>query len=311
MEREPDMSATLTKPSELDDSSGPSRPLSRVVTTAPPQPGVIGVGHTAVEVVAPSDLAASDPFVLLMDDRLDITKRRQIGGAHPHAGIETVTLVVEGTLHDRDEGALGAGDLMWMTAGRGIIHSESVEAVGRSRVFQLWIALPARDRETAPQFEIVRKAEAPIVRSPGVEARLYSGTSGGLRSPTRNLVPVTLLDVALAPGANFRQELPAAYNGFAYVVDGGVRIGADTLAAGQVGWFAPSDRGALVVDAAERGARVVLYAGLPIGEPLVHQGPFVAGSRAEIASQYRRYLAGQFQSMHQLAQAQNQERSSA
>lgn len=296
---------------DLNDLSSTTRPLSRVVTTAPPAPGFIGEGHTAVEVVAPSDLAASDPFVLLMDDRLDIAKRRQIGGAHPHAGIETVTLVIEGTLHDRDEGALGAGDLVWMTAGRGIVHSESIEAFGRSRIFQLWIALPTRDREAAPQFEIVRRAEAPVVRGPGVEARLYSGTSGSLRSPTRNLVPVTLMDVSLAPDATFRQELPAAYNGFVYVVDGSVRIGGDTVTAGQVGWFAPSNRGALIVSAAERGARLVLYAGLPIREPLVHHGPFVAGSRVEISRQYRRYLDGDFQSMSQLAQAQHQERRSA
>jgi redox-sensitive bicupin YhaK (pirin superfamily) len=200
-----------------------------------------------------------------------------------------------------------------MTAGRGIIHSEAVEAAGRSRVFQLWIALPARDRETAPGFEIVRRADAPVVRAPGVEARLYSGASGSLRSPTRNHVPITMLDVALEPAASFQQDLPGAYNGFVYVVEGNVQIGRDTLAAGQVGWFAPSDRGALVVSAAEARARVVLYAGLPVREPLVHHGPFVAGSTAQIAEQYRRFRTGQFASMHDIAQdqTQNQERSSA
>jgi redox-sensitive bicupin YhaK (pirin superfamily) len=296
---------------DLDHNAAASRPLSRIVTTPAAAPGFIGEGHTAVEVVAPTDLGASDPFVLLMDDRLDIEQRRQIGGAHPHAGIETVTLLMEGTLHDRDEGALDAGDLIWMTAGRGIIHSEAVEAVGRSRVLQLWIALPARARQAAPRFEIVRKAEAPVVRAPGVEARLYSGVSGALRSPTLNHVPVTLLDVALAPAATFTQELPGAYNGFVYVVEGSVRIGGDTLAAGQVGWFAPSDRDALVVAAAARDARLVLYAGLPIREPLVHHGPFVAGSRDEIVEQYRRFRTGAFSSMRKLAQAQHEERSSA
>src|SRR5688500_3163996 len=98
------------------------RQLTRTVTTAPPAPGFIGEGHTAVEVVRPTALGASDPFVLLMDDRLDIPERRQIGGAHPHAGLETVTLVLEGTIQDRDEGELSEGDLIWMTAGRGIIH---------------------------------------------------------------------------------------------------------------------------------------------------------------------------------------------
>jgi redox-sensitive bicupin YhaK (pirin superfamily) len=292
------------------ESTAP-RPLSRVITTPPAAPGFIGEGHTAVEVVAPSDLAASDPFVLLMDDRLDIVRRRQIGGAHPHAGLETVTLVMEGTLHDRDEGALGAGDAIWMTAGRGIIHSEAVEAVGRSRVLQLWIALPARARDADPRFEIIRKGEAPVVRSPGVEARLYSGAAGSLRSRTRNIVPVTLVDASLAPAATFRQELPGAYNGFVYVVDGSVRIGHDTLTAGQVGWLEPSRGAALVASAADRGARLVLYAGQPIREPLVQHGPFVAGSPAEIAEQYRRFRAGQFASMHDLAQFQSQQRSHA
>src|SRR5262249_55262701 len=161
---------------------------------------------------------------------------------------------------------LEAGDAIWMTAGRGIVHSEAVEAFGRSRILQLWIALPARERETSPRFEIIRRAEAPVVRGPGVEARLYSGASGAARSPTRNVVPITMMDVALAPGATLREGLPDAYNGFVYALEGSVRIGRDALAAGQVGWFGPSERGALVVTAGESGARLVLYAGLPIRE---------------------------------------------
>src|SRR5262245_11993156 len=116
-----------------------TRNLSRIVTPPPEAPGFIGEGHTAVEVVQPDALGASDPCVLRMDDRLDIHPRRQIGGAHPHAGLETVTLVLEGWLDDRDEGRLEAGDLVWMTAGRGIVHSEAIETSGRSRILQLWI----------------------------------------------------------------------------------------------------------------------------------------------------------------------------
>src|SRR6187549_3506708 len=97
-----------------------SRTLARVVTLPPPAPGFIGEGHTAVEVLAPDRLADSDPFVLLMDDRLEIPRRRQIGGPHPHAGLETVTFVLEGELEDRDEGTLRAGDVLWMSAGRGV-----------------------------------------------------------------------------------------------------------------------------------------------------------------------------------------------
>jgi redox-sensitive bicupin YhaK (pirin superfamily) len=284
------------------------RPLSSVVTTPPPEPGFIGEGHTAVEVLAPTALAASDPFVLLMDDRLDIPRRRQIGGAHPHAGLETVTLVLEGTLSDRDEGDLQAGDAIWMTAGRGIIHNEAVEASGRSRILQLWIALPARDRGLAPRFEIIRRDAAPVVRAPGVEARLYSGTSGTLRSPTRNRVPVTLIDLTLAPDATFHQALPTSYNGFFYVVAGDAGVGDDRVATGQVGWLAPSASSDLAIRAGAGGARLVLYAGEPIGEPLVQRGPFVAGSPAEITELHRQFRAGRFTPMSQVARAQRAER---
>jgi redox-sensitive bicupin YhaK (pirin superfamily) len=286
------------------------REISRIDTTPPPAPGFIGPGHTAVEVLSPDELAHSDPFVVLMDDRLDIARRRQIGGAHPHAGLETVTLVLEGSLHDRDEGELSAGDLIWMTAGRGIIHSEAVEVAGRARILQLWIALPARDRAVAPRFEIVRRDQVPVVRQPGVEARLYNGASGNLRSPTRNYVPVTLLDLSLERGATFRQELPAAYNGFFYVLTGEVAVGGSKVAAGQVGWLAPSAVSELAI-AADQDARLVLYAGQPLGEPLVQQGPFVAGSRLEIAEFHRSFRAGQFASMSQLARAQKAERQTA
>ena len=285
-----------------------SRSLSSTTTTPPPVPGFIGAGHTAVEVLAPAALSASDPFVLLMDDRLVIPQRRQIGGAHPHAGLETVTLVLEGTLSDRDEGDLQSGDLIWMTAGRGIIHNEAVEASGRSRILQLWIALPARDRGLAPRFEIVRRDAAPVVRAPGVEARLYSGASGTLRSPTRNRVPVTLVDLTLAPGATFHQALPATYNGFFYVVDGDAAVGSERVATGQVGWLAPSASTELAISAGAGGAHLVLYAGQPIGEPLVQHGPFVAGSPAEITEFNRQFRAGRFTPMSQVARTQRAER---
>jgi redox-sensitive bicupin YhaK (pirin superfamily) len=246
-----------------------------------------------------------------MDDRLDIPRRRQIGGAHPHAGLETVTLVLEGTLSDRDEGDLQVGDVIWMTAGRGIIHNESVEASGRSRILQLWIALPARDRGLAPRFEIIRRDAAPMVRAPGVEARLYSGASGMLRASTRNRAPVTLLDLKLAPGAMFHQALPGTYNGFFYVVEGQATVGDDRVATGQVGWLAPSASTDLAISAGASGARLVLYAGEPIGEPLVQHGPFVAGSAAEIAEFHRQFRAGRFIPMSQVARAQSAGRTPA
>jgi quercetin 2,3-dioxygenase len=277
-----------------------SRTISRKDVTPPPEPGFIGEGHTAVEVVRPTALSSSDPFVLLMDDRLDIPKRRQIGGAHPHAGLETVTLLLEGSLHDRDEGQLDAGDVIWMTAGRGIIHNEAVEAFGRARILQLWIALPARDRSFAPRFEVVRRDAAPAIRAPGAEGRLYSGTSGELQSPTKNRVPVTMMDLVLQPGASFEASVPAWYNGFVYVIEGAVDVGGTRLEMGEVGWLAPSEAPSVAFTAGEDGGRLVLYAGEPIREPLVQHGPFVAGSPQEIIAFHQRFRAGQFTRMSQL-----------
>jgi hypothetical protein len=292
-------------------ATGTERSIARIVTTPPPAPGFIGEGHTAVDVVTPAALEASDPFVLLMDDRLDIKTRRQIGGAHPHAGIETVTLVLEGTLIDRDEGKLSAGDVLWMTAGRGIIHNEAVEVGGKARILQLWVRLPESDRATAPAFQMIRKASAPVRTEPGAVARLYSGSTGGVRSTTQNHAPVTLVDVTLGANATFEQELPLSYNGFVYVVDGSVDVGAASLLeTGQVGWLdRPTGIGAstLMFAGGERGARIVLYAGEPQREPLIHHGPFAAGSVAELEEMFHRYRAGRFQSMSAIARKARRE----
>jgi quercetin 2,3-dioxygenase len=286
------------------------RRIARIVSTPPPAPGFIGEGHTAVEVVTPAALDASDPFVLLMDDRLDIKTRRQIGGAHPHAGIETVTLVLEGTLVDRDEGELSTGDVLWMTAGRGIIHNEAVDVGGKARILQLWVRLPESARSTAPTFQMIRKASAPVRAERGAVARLYSGSTGGLRSTTQNHAPVTLVDLTLGPNATFEQELPLSYNGFVYLVDGSVGVGASSLETGQVGWLdRPTGIGASTLKFAggERGARMVLYAGEPQREPLIHHGPFAAGSVAELEEMFHRYRAGRFESMSAIARRARRE----
>jgi hypothetical protein len=278
-----------------------ARTIQRVETTPPVEPGFLGRGHTAVQVLDSTDLPASDPFVLLMDDRLDLGARKAIGGAHPHAGLETVTLILEGSLYDRDEGELAAGDVVWMTAGRGIIHNEHVEAGGRVRILQLWIRLPARDRTLAPRFEVVRAATTPTRHEPGVMARVYSGASGELRASTANRAPITLVDLDLQPGARFEQELPASYQGFAYVIAGDATIGGAHVATGQVGWLGGGD-GPLAFVAGASGARVVLYTGEPQREPLVHYGPFVAGNLAEIHDFNRRFRNGEFTSMSAIAQ---------
>jgi redox-sensitive bicupin YhaK (pirin superfamily) len=284
----------------------PQRRLARVVALPPPEPGFLGPGHTAVEVITPRDLVGNDPFVLLMDDRLDLDPAvRTLGGAHPHAGLETVTLLLEGALGDRDEGDVGVGDVQWMTAGRGIIHGENTRVGGRARVLQLWVRLPSADRAAAPRVQLVRRATAPVRREGGVVATLYSGRTGGLVSPTLNFAPVTLVDFEIPAGRSIGQALAGRENGFLYVIDGSVEVGRSRqrLERGQVGWL---DRPAGAAEtglrlASDDGGRVLLYAGARQDEPLVHHGPFVAGSREEIARLFEAYRRGGFQSLSALS----------
>ena len=275
------------------------RGLARVITLPLPTRGQFGPDHTVIEVITPEQWADADPFILLMDDRIDGTL---VGGPHPHAGFETVTFLVDGQMgSEGGAGALAPGDVERTTAGSGIVHGSSgIE--GKMRVLQLWVTLPRALRWTEPDHQMVRAADAPVRREGGAEVRLFSGATGSLRSPTRNRVPMTLVDVRLEPGAAVEQAVPAGHNGFFYVLDGEVAIGAEgtRLAVGQVGWL---DRGAEgcgdgVVRIAAEGAgkaRVLLYTGQRQGVPIVSYGPFIGDSKEDIARSYKRYRDGTFQ----------------
>jgi redox-sensitive bicupin YhaK (pirin superfamily) len=279
------------------------RAIARIVTTPPPAPGFAGAGHTAVPVVDPSRFAEQDPFILLMDDRVDMAPGVPIGGEHPHAGFEIATFLVEGSVHDQDEGVLRAGDLQWMLAGRGVIHNEHSMPEGRTRILQLWMTIPADERWSEPHLETVSHETAPMLRADGASVRVYSGSSGEVRAPERSHghVLTTIVDVRLDAGATFEQELPASYNGFVYVLDGSVRAGADdgtTLRTGQVGWLdRPESSGPSVLRlAASNGesARAVLYAGEPQHRPIAMHGPFVGETRADLMRVSRDYMDGRF-----------------
>jgi quercetin 2,3-dioxygenase len=284
------------------------RGIGRVVTTPPPSPGFIGEGHKAVTVVDPKEFSRNDPFIVLMDDRIDLEPGREAGGAHPHGGFETVTFVAEGELRDRDEGTLRTGDVLWMTAGSGVIHNENVVPLGKSRILQLWLTLPHDQRWAVPRFEHIARDAAPVRREAGVEARVYSGSSGSTRATTHNYVPVTLIDIRLEPGARFEQELPDSYNGFLYMLEGAISVGAERtrLTAGQVGWLAEAELSAsgitsVRVIGGDDGARVILYAGKRQGVPIVMHGPFVGESREDIRRLSRAYLEGKLPRISELA----------
>src|ERR1700752_2897955 len=271
------------------------RHISRIYSVPELAPGFVGPGHLAAPVIPLEDFALSDPFILLMDDHLDIGDR-PLGGPHPHAGFETVTLILDGAIFDRDEGGtLNAGEVQWMTAGSGVIHNEDGRPKGKMRLLQLWLTLPKKERWTEPGFQVFHSDSIPVRHESGAEIRVYSGSSGSLRSGTRNYVRVTMVEINLERGASAEQEVPASYNGFVLVIGGSVRIGKTTLNTGQVGWLdRPTANDASIVRmvAGESGARLILYVGQPQGDPIVSHGPFIWDKKKEVVRVFAWYQAG-------------------
>ncbi len=274
------------------------RTLARVIQLPPPARGQFGPDHTVIEVLEAEAWADQDPFILLMDDRLD---GRLVAGPHPHAGFETVTFQLDGEMASESGAArLRPGDVEWTTAGSGIVHGPEHEVTGRFRLLQLWLNLPSRLRWTEPDNQIIPGDAVPVRRERGVEVRLYSGSTAGLTSPTRNRVPVTLLDVRLQPGASVEQVLPTSFNAFLYVLAGQAQVGAAgaPLVPGQVGWLdRPTAGGDSLLVLANQGTepvRLLLYAGERQNVPLATYGPFVGESREDIVRSIKRFQTGTF-----------------
>lgn len=271
------------------------RSIDRVTKIPALGPGFDGERHKAALVVAPGDLAATDPFFLMADD--NITQGGGFGEAHPHAGLETVTFMLNGTMEDTG-GRLDEGDVEWMTAGSGIVHAEDTVVSTGMRLFQLWLILPEAQRNMPPRVQVLRRAAMPVHAEPGVVATVYSGRSGEAKAPTMNAVPVTLIDIRLAPGAFFAAHVPASYNGFVVAIEGEAQAGftAETLATGTVGWTRPVGAGDSVLGlrGGDSGARLLLYAGQPQNIAVVAKGPFIAGSVEELAAYYSAYRQGKF-----------------
>jgi hypothetical protein len=293
--------------STLNTASSPivrRRGLAEVVTLPAPGPGFIGEGHTAIHVIDPARFAHNDPFIMLADDRVDLPPGERAGGPHPHAGFEIVTFAVEGEARDRDEGVLRAGDVLWMTAGSGVVHNEDLEPRGKVRILQLWVTLPSASRWVAPRFEHVAREHVPVRQEPGVEARVYSGASGAIASLLHTYLPMTVVDVRLAPNAVFEQEVPSSYNGFLYPLEGELLVDGgppERLSAGQIGWLefgSPSTT--IRLTAGQDGARVMLYAGERQDVPIVTHGPFVGETRSDLVRVSTAYVQGRMPRISEL-----------
>jgi redox-sensitive bicupin YhaK (pirin superfamily) len=249
----------------------------------------------------------TSPFLLLDHhpayDYPPLAEGQRGVGWHPHRGFETVTLAWEGSVAHRDTaghgGVIGPGDVQWMTAASGVLHEEYHERAfagrgGRFHMMQLWVNLPRARKMGSPDYQPITAAEIPTVALAGDvgTVRVIAGEYAGARGPARTFTPITLLDVRLRAGASLEVPLPKAHNAFALIEAGEVVAGGERAEADELVLF--GNDGERVALAAERDAHVVLLAGEPIDEPIVHYGPFVMSTQREIVEAIRDFEAGRF-----------------
>jgi quercetin 2,3-dioxygenase len=273
-----------------------------------PSPGFLGTGHIAVPVIGGYQFKQTDPFILLMDDQLDLPGEETVGGAHPHAGFETVTLVLEGDPNSQSK-TLQTGGMEWMTAGSGIVHTEEIKSKVKMRILQLWLVLPKEKRWAKPKWQELHLANVPIKKDGQSEIRVYSGTSMGMTAPTQNETPTMIVDFRLEPGYEVIQEIPATYNGFIYVIEGSVEVGAENtvVGKGQVAWLdrlGGDGNSHIKFKGGENGVRFVFYAGEPQGAPIVSHGPFIGDTKDDIVRLYSEYRHGKMGHVHDLPESQ-------
>ena len=218
---------------------------------------------------------------------------------HPHRGFETVTYMIAGRMLHRDsaghEGLLENGGVQWMTAGRGVIHSEiPQQEEGVMEGFQLWLNLPAQDKMSAPWYRDFAAGELPrFTTDDGVEVTVIAGESHGVSGAVTRAVTAPLyLDLHLPAGTSFSQPLPAGHNAFVYVYRGRVKLGEVEVPVRNMAILAnAADRDGVRIEALEE-ARVLLIAGRPLGEPIAQYGPFVMNTEQEIYQAVADYRAG-------------------
>lgn len=244
-----------------------------------------------------------DPFLLFDHFGGVVLKPGEAKGFpdHPHRGFETVTYMLSGDFEHRDSfghhGVLTGGDVQWMTAGSGLVHSETparsmVENGGRLEGFQIWVNLPARDKMKAPRYQELSGAKIPTARSADglVEVKVIAGCALGVKGGVETHIPIEYLHVRLQAGATFTQALPATLNAMAYVFEGEVSVEGKKVPQFHVGEIAAN--GDSVTFTATEPAELLLLAAQPIKEPVARYGPFVMNTAAELQQAFDDYRQG-------------------
>lgn len=268
-----------------------------------------GAGFLVRRPFPKASMSEFDPFLLLDEMGPMTLAPGQAKGApdHPHRGFETVTYILSGEMEHKDSqghsGKLSAGDVQWMTAGAGVIHSEMPSAEfqrtgGRLHGFQLWVNLPRRNKLMQPRYQEIPTASIPTARTEDglVTVRVIAGESLGARAVVETVTPIMYLHFTIRPGGRVAQSVPQVYNAFAYVVDGVGLFGAEGERGtdGQMVMFASDGDEVLIENPADAGAtlEVLLIAGVPLNEPVARYGPFVMNTEAEIYQAVEDFRSG-------------------
>jgi len=257
-----------------------------------------GAGVRLKRVIGTPQLDQVDPFLMLDEFKSDRADDYLAGFPdHPHRGFETVTYMLAGAMRHQDhagnEGDLVAGSVQWMTAGRGIIHSEMPrQQDGLMWGFQLWINLPAKDKMTAPRYQDIPPDKIPdATLAPGVSARVIAGQAGNVRGPVEGIATAPLyFDVRMDARSRATIALTPGHSAFAYVYDGRLRLGDRDVTAGQAAVLGDGD--VLEVETTDSPARFLLLAARPLGEPVARYGPFVMNTREELVQAAEDYRSG-------------------
>ncbi|MEN5275271.1 pirin family protein [Stenotrophomonas lactitubi] len=276
----------------------------RVLRTIRGMPTSDGAGVRLTRVIGGPSLPDLDPFLLLDEFGTDRAEDYIAGfPEHPHRGFETVTYMLDGRMRHRDnhgnEGLLTPGSVQWMTAGRGLVHSEMPEQEsGQMRGFQLWVNLPARDKMTAPKYQEFAPEKIPVVRpAEGVQVKVIAGTVEGTAGPIAQPATDPLyLDIELAADRAWTYVLPEGHNAFVYVFEGALTVGeqdaARDVARQELAVLGGGEQ--LHLSAGAEGARLILVAGRPLREPVMRHGPFVMNTREELMQAFVDFQEGRF-----------------
>lgn len=283
--------------------------MKKILSISPPRPmHWVGNGFPVRSLFSYNgNGAALSPFLLLDHGapyRFEPGSQKRGVGVHPHRGFETVTLVYQGEVDHRDStgagGRIGAGDVQWMTAGRGILHEEFhsedfTRSGGTFEVAQLWVNLPAKHKRAEPGYQALASASIPSVNLPDDAGtlRVIAGEFSGAKGPARTFSPVHVWDAAITPGKSVEIAFTPGYTALCTVLEGTVLVnGGEVVRSGQVVHF--EREGSVISLEANQGVRVLLLSGEPLDEPIAGHGPFVMNTKEEIVEAFHDLETGRF-----------------